>query len=427
MPDEPCKQQQYIDSCVLMDHPKEVFEEFNHIFLSGYVSGELDNLRKNGKTDEVRFQARRACRYIDENEDKITYIIDETPIDNLPSNFDKDNMDNKIISVLKKMYEKDNAFIAYSNDILFRQKCKDLGIPYSKFDGNKGFPEIYNGIREISISEEDYNYLQDNIYENAHKLYPNEYLIVHNSDKNRRYLHMWNGNYLEEVKARSIVNSYLKTKGKSDDEQGKILPLDIYQRAFIHMLQNDNAKIKITDSIYGAGKSFLFLHWALQMIEKKKFRKLYFIKSDSPPKFRKEFPAIPGGINEKTDPLLGVINDSMSDENVVKKLIVDNKLEIIPIQFARGRSLRNGIVCINEVQNFTPSEIELLISRIGENSVVLLDGSTRQIDNKYCQHRDGLSVASLNFRDKSNAAQVNMINDYRSEISKMVSEMDWHD
>ena len=105
----------------------------------------------------------------------------------------------------------------------------------------------------------------------------------------------------------------------------------------------------------------------------------------------------------------------------------NNMLEILPIQFARGRSLKNTIVFINECQNFTPSEMELLLSRIGENTVVLIDGSTMQIDNKYCGHKNGLTSVSNNFRDKSIVSQVNMIEDFRSDISKMVSAMDWSD
>ena len=136
--------------CKSLDIP---CEKFDHIFLSGYVAGEMDNLRKYGKTEETKFQARRACRYIDENEDKITYLIRETDYD-LPEDFDKDNMDNKIISILYKMWKNDNTFIAYSNDILFRQKCKDLGIPYSKFGGKDDTSDdSYLGYKEITLSE----------------------------------------------------------------------------------------------------------------------------------------------------------------------------------------------------------------------------------------------------------------------------------
>jgi PhoH-like ATPase len=99
----------------------------------------------------------------------------------------------------------------------------------------------------------------------------------------------------------------------------------------------------------------------------------------------------------------------------------------MPIQFAKGRSLNNAILMVNEAQDFTPSEMERLVSRIGENTVVLLDGSTKQIDNRNCFRKNGLTTAINNFKDKEIAAQVNLITDFRSEISRMVGEMDWSD
>jgi phosphate starvation-inducible PhoH-like protein len=193
------------------------------------------------------------------------------------------------------------------------------------------------------------------------------------------------------------------------------------------MLQNDNVKLKITDSVWGAGKSFLMIHWSLQMVERGKYNKLIFVKSDSPPKGRKEFPALPGGLNEKCDPLMGVLCDTTSENNFTDILLRNNALEVLPIQFARGRSLKDCIVIINEAQNFTPSEMGLLLSRIGENTIALIDGSNDQTDNRNCAIRSGLTAVANNFKDQKISAQVNMKVDYRSELSKLVGEMDWKD
>lgn len=426
-------QKVFCDTNVLMDYSKEIFDSFDKVQICGYVLQELDK-HKNSPDPEKAYKARRAGRDIEKFEDnKVEYVIREGSY-SLPLYLSEDIMDNKIISVFKELHINDNSIIALSNDLYFRRTCKLLGILCEKFKLDNSDIETYTGIRETFVTEQEYDEILEDCYRNLFNLHPNEYLIIHTTNKDRKYLHMWNGKYLEEVKARSISNSFLKgsskKKDKDKDESGKILPLDIYQRAFIHMLQNDDVKIKITDSIYGAGKSFLMINWALQMAEKKK-HKIYFIKSDSPPKGRKEFPAIPGGIDEKCDPLLGVINDSVptsdKSKSVVKQLIDDGKLEIVPIQFAKGRSLKNAIFYINEAQDFTPSEMERILSRLGEGSFALVDGSTQQIDNKFCTYRNGLTITSLNFRDKYNSAQVNMVEDYRSELSKMVSQMDWHD
>jgi len=282
--------------------------------------------------------------------------------------------------------------------------------------------ETYKGIREVWLTDREYISIRDSEI-NQLDCSPNEYIIINNTTKDEQYLYMWNGEYLEEVKVKPITNKYLNT-------QDAVVHFDIYQKAFIHMLQNENVRIMITDSVYGAGKSYIMLHWALQQLGSNnngKYSKMYFVKSDSPPDGRKTYPAIPGGILEKSEGILGILCDTTSEDSITEFMNRNSKIEVLPIQFAKSRSLRNSILFITEAQDFTPSEMERLLSRIGEDTVVLLDGSTRQIDNKNYKYRNGLTVASENFKNNSIAAQVNMVVDYRSEISKMVSEMDWHD
>ncbi|MCE5220096.1 MAG: PhoH family protein [Clostridium sp.] len=402
----------FIDTNVLMSHSIELFSEDNTIYICDVVLSELDK-HKTSSDPNKQFQARQAHRLIKQNKDKIKYCIKNGDF-KLPDSFGLDSNDNRIISIYGDLYNQDSNLICLSNDLNFQYKCECLGLPIEEFGQDENF-EKYTGIRELSLTKEECTNLIEN--PDFYNLHPNEYVIINNITSNEQKLFVWNNRYLEEVKIKPITNKYVN----------KITPLDIYQKAFIHMLQNDDVKIKITDSTWGAGKSFLMIHWALQMLDKEKVNKLYFVKSDSPPKGRKEFPAIPGDVVDKCEPLLGVLCDTTSEDNLTDILLRNNKLEILPIQFAKGRSLRKSILYINECQDFIPSEMERLLSRIGEDTIALLDGSTAQIDNKYCLNRNGLTVASDNFKDKINSAQVNMIEDYRSEISKMVSQMDWFD
>jgi len=309
-----------------------------------------------------------------------------------------------------------------TDDFNLYLKAKAVGIPCDLFEFKDNEDEKYNGIREVWLTDRDYINIRDSEI-NQLQLFPNEYVIINNTTKNEQYLYMWNEQYLEEVKVKPITNKYLNIKDA-------VVHLDIYQKAFIHMLQNENVRIMITDSIYGAGKTYIMLHWALQQLgsgNNGRYNKMYFVKSDSPPRNRKDYPAIPGGIIEKSEGLLGVLCDTTSEETTSDFMNRNSKIEVLPIQFAKSRSLQNSILFITEAQDFTPSEMERLISRIGEDTVVLIDGSTKQIDNRNCLYRNGLTVASNNFKDKAVAAQVNMQVDYRSEISKMVSSMDWSD
>ena len=399
----------FVDTNVLLS-PKFNFDNYSRIYISIVSIEELDKLKRD---ERISYQARQAIKNIN-SADNVDIIMNGVNICGVM--FSNQSNDNMILSMAYTTYENnDKDMIFISDDYNLIVKAQALGLPCKMFEFEDGKSnDKYNGIRKLTLTEQEYVNLLEN--PNLYNFQPNEYIIIHNTTSNDEYLFTWN-KYFEEVKIKPIINKYVN----------KIVPLDIYQKAFIHMLQNDNIKIKITDSKYGVGKSFLMIHWALQMLDKEKVDKLYFVKSDSPPKGRREFPAIPGDVVEKTSPLLGVLCDTTSEDNIMDILLRNNRLEILPIQFAKGRSLRNSILYINEAQDFTPSEMERLLSRIGEGTFVLLDGSTMQIDNRYCLNRNGLTIVSNNFKDKYIAGQVNMIEDYRSEISKMVSEMDWKD
>ena len=397
----------FCDTNILLN-PKFLLTDYSKVVISIVSVEELDGLKND---DRVGYLARQAIKKIEfaDNVEIVFQIENHIPIPYL-----QHKNDNTILRMVQQTWETDNEILFLCDDYNLCIKAKGLGLPYKKFEFEKE-NEFYSGIRSFTFTDEEFLKFIDNL--GIYNFYPNEYVIINNLTLNDQFLFTWNGKTLDEVKVKPISNKYVN----------KINPLDIYQKAFIHMLQNDNVKIKITDSIYGVGKSFLMIHWSLQMIEKGKASKLFFVKSDSPPKGRKEFPAIPGDVVDKCEPLLGVLCDTTSEDNVTSILLRNHELEILPIQHAKGRSLKNSILYINECQDFTPSEMERLLSRIGEDTYVLLDGSTAQIDNKYCIYRNGLTVASNNFKDKYNSAQVNMINDYRSEISKMVSQMNWDD
>jgi len=399
----------FLDTSVVLN-PKFKFSDYQKCYLSIVSLEELDNLKTS---ERVGYLARQSIRKIIEA-DNVEIKLDYSCMKSVHRFLDHKN-DNTILSFFNDVWVNDKDCVLLTDDFTMLIKAKALGLPCQMFEFEEKENDIYTGIRTISLTKQEYANLNENI--DLNNLYPNEYIIINIIASEDKKLYTWNGNYLEEVKVKPIINKYTN----------KIEPLDIYQKAFIHMLQNDNVKIKITDSKYGVGKSYLMIHWALQMLEKEKFNKLYFIKSDSPPKNRKEFPPIPGNVVEKFEPYLGVLCDVTSEDNVTDILLRNNKLDILPIQFAKGRSVRKAIWYVNECQDFTPSEMERLLSRVGEDTIVLLDGSTNQIDNKYCINRNGLTTASNNFKDKLISAQVNMVEDYRSEISRMVGQMDWTD
>ena len=405
----------FVDTNVLLN-PSFKFEDYEFVKTSIISVEELDGLKKD---PEVGYKARDATKKL---KNAINCKIEIDYDFSIENRFLSHRADNFILGFAMQVWKDDNEYFFLTDDFNLYIKATAFGIPCDLFEFKESEGDKYSGIREVWLADREYINIRDSEI-NQLNCFPNEYVIINNTTKDEQYLYVWNGEYLEEVKVKPITNKYLSTKDA-------VVHYDLYQKAFIHMLQNENVKIMITDSIYGAGKSYIMLHWALQQLGSNnngRYNKMYFVKSDSVPDGRKPYPAIPGGILEKSEGILGVLCDTTSEDSIGEFMNRNSKIEVLPIQFAKSRSLRNSILFITEAQDFTPSEMERLISRIGEDTVVLLDGSTRQIDNKYCKHRNGLTVVSENFKNKSIAAQVNMIVDYRSEISKMVSEMDWHD
>lgn len=76
----------------------------------------------------------------------------------------------------------------------------------------------------------------------------------------------------------------------------------------------------------------------------------------------------------------------------VNRLVEEEKLEILPIAYARGRSFQNSIIIVNEAQNLTDSHVKLLIARCGEGTRIFFDGSLRQIDKDVFKNKNGMKL-----------------------------------
>jgi len=417
LPDKPC-QSPYIDSNVLMDHPKKVFEDFSDsgIQLSGFVLGELDNLKKNGKSEEVKFQARRATRYINANRDKIKYIIDETDYNNLPSCFDKEIMDNKIISLLKVLYEKDNNTIAYSNDMLFRVKCDSLNIPCKQYEPTDYDDKKYTGYTILDMSEYELaNWYESETKANLWNLNINEYLLlkVNNSivDKQR-----WT-----QQGFKSIVKKDFKSM-----MFGNLKPKDIFQELCIDSLHN-NQFTAITGKP-GSGKSLcslMYIMWALQyqkydtcvvMYNPTKVRgavDMGFYSGDSVQKGMQNF-------------IGNMLITKFGDKGIVDNLITQDKIRLIPMADSRGMEITdNQILYITEAQNTTPDLMKLALSRCSKDAKIIIEGDPyQQVDKvEYVGKNNGLLKAIEVFKNEDMFGCIHLPNVWRSRMADISDKM----
>ncbi len=169
------------------------------------------------------------------------------------------------------------------------------------------------------------------------------------------------------------VEYIIKTPKKS------VIPRSEKQKNYIRALKESD--IVISAGPAGTGKTFLAVAVALTMLLDKKIERIILSRPAVEAGERLGF--LPGDMREKVDPYLRPLYDSLYDlldfEKIQKKIEVGD-IEIAPLAFMRGRTLKNSFAILDEAQNATDTQIKMFLTRIGENSKIVINGDPSQID-----------------------------------------------
>ena len=169
------------------------------------------------------------------------------------------------------------------------------------------------------------------------------------------------------------VEYIIKTPKKS------VIPRSEKQKKYIRSLKESD--IVISAGPAGTGKTFLAVAVALTMLLDKKIERIILSRPAVEAGERLGF--LPGDMREKVDPYLRPLYDSLYDlldfEKIQKKIEVGD-IEIAPLAFMRGRTLKNSFAILDEAQNATDTQIKMFLTRIGENSKIVINGDPSQID-----------------------------------------------
>ena len=158
------------------------------------------------------------------------------------------------------------------------------------------------------------------------------------------------------------------------------------------MLQNSPSTLKIFDSDYGVGKSFLCANYILDCLDKEIFTKAILIRPNIGLEDYPSLGSIPGDYLQKSLPWFAMLCDIVGSTDIIIKLIEQNKLELAPMETLRGRSFSNSIIYVEECGNLTPAACRLIVSRVGENSQLLMCGDQSQTDKKKFKQDNGLKT-----------------------------------
>ena len=175
------------------------------------------------------------------------------------------------------------------------------------------------------------------------------------------------------IKSEKNIEYIIKTPKKS------VIPRSEKQKNYVRALKE--SEIIISTGPAGTGKTFLAVAVALTMLLDKKIEKIILSRPAVEAGERLGF--LPGDMREKVDPYLRPLYDSLYDlldfEKIQKKIEVGD-IEIAPLAFMRGRTLKNSFAILDEAQNATDTQIKMFLTRIGENSKIVINGDPSQID-----------------------------------------------
>jgi phosphate starvation-inducible protein PhoH and related proteins len=131
----------------------------------------------------------------------------------------------------------------------------------------------------------------------------------------------------------------------------------------------------------GTGKTWLAVAYAIALFERKEVDRIILSRPAVEAGERLGF--LPGDMREKVDPYLRPIYDALfdlMDARIVERALQTNEIEIAPLAFMRGRTLANAIVILDEAQNTTSMQMKMFLTRLGENSRMIVTGDPSQVD-----------------------------------------------
>ena len=199
-------------------------------------------------------------------------------------------------------------------------------------------------------------------------------------------LHKSNSKELEEEDIKSIYHFEL-TKNSNDLDSDVIIKTprkNIFarterQKKYINIMLNSNIIFSLGPA--GTGKTFLAVAVAVNKLITGKVNKI--ILSRPAVEAGENLGFLPGDLKEKIDPYLIPLYDSLSEligyEKMQKK-IEDGTVEIAPLAFMRGRTLKNSFAILDEAQNATDTQIKMFLTRLGKNTTMVVNGDPSQID-----------------------------------------------
>lgn len=194
----------------------------------------------------------------------------------------------------------------------------------------------------------------------------------------------------------------------------QLVPKSVNQEKYILALLNPETDIVIASGPAGTGKTYLAMQAALKAMREGSCKKIILSRPAVGVEDEKHG-FLPGDINQKmepwTRPLLDVVKEYYTAKDI-SYMLDEQIIEIAPLAFCRGRNFKHSWVILDEAQNCTPSQLKMIMTRIGEGSKIIITGDVEQADRKtndnglldlqkrlHTAHVPGLEICNFEVKD----------------------------
>ena len=271
----------------------------------------------------------------------------------------------------------------------------------------------YTGYREIRLTDEQFNQMYAFGKIDGYEFLENEYLIAQNEKGQILDKLVCRNGKLEEVRFTTFKNMYT----------GALKPRNEHQEIAFHMLKDKGTTVKLITGTWGTGKTLALVVAALDAVQKGEYEKIVWVRNNVQVKDTDNLGALPGDAYDKMLPYLGPFCDHVGGEEGVKLLIERGQMEVIPLGFLRGRSIRNAIIICSEAENLTKEHLQLLMGRVDEGSALWIDGDVRQRDRVAFEKSKGLEVMIDRLKGEPLFGYVHLVKSERSATARLADKL----
>jgi len=385
----------------------------------------LDALRKEGSLHDG----------VSLGKDKGTLRVLRNDPAALPSDFNLQDPDHVIMSVAIDLKNKflEKEIVLVSRDINMRVMTDSLGITAEEYVENRIVNEeagLYTGFKEIELSEAEI----DSFYKNGFLPAAEEEIEEDGIKNNDSVMLKAEFNEKKTALARYKNGKYIKIRDFNKKGVWGVRPRNKEQAFAFDLLMDDNIPLVSLVGKAGSGKTLMAIAAAIAQTihdpfepSESTYKKIVLSRPVMP--MGKDIGYLPGTMEEKMHPWLMPLQENLqfllgNDQATLEEYMDKGVIEIEALAYIRGRSISNAFIIIDEAQNLSLHEIKTILTRVGENTKIILTGDVEQIDNVYVNETsNGLVHAVERFKDHDLAGHITLQKGERSALATLASKI----